>query len=81
MSVTSNTAADLFLHFTNGGSLTVAPGVNSTGAATTVNLDGFTNQAGGSVTIGAGSRTNVSNFQSLGTLTLIPGRRPPRRPG
>ena len=76
VSVTSNNANDQFVHFTNGGKFTVAAGLNTTGTGTTVNFDGFTNQGSGSITVGAASQVNVSNFQSYGTLTLNPGRRP-----
>jgi fibronectin-binding autotransporter adhesin len=72
-SLTSNSPNDVFRHFANGGTLAVAPGVNSTGTSPAIHLDGFTTQGLGSVTIGAGSRTNVANFQSYGTLTLAAG--------
>jgi fibronectin-binding autotransporter adhesin len=73
VTVTSNSPADQFVHVTNGAVFNVAPGVNTTSAATTpVNLNGFTNQGSGSITIGAGSRTNVANFQSYGLMNLAP---------
>jgi hypothetical protein len=73
VAVTSNSAADQFVHFTNSGALNVAPGVNVAGTSTVVNFNGFTNQGSGSVTLGQNSQVNVSNFQSYGTLTLAPG--------
>jgi fibronectin-binding autotransporter adhesin len=72
VAVVSTNAADRFVHFDNSASLTVAVGVNTTGASTVVNLNGFTNQGLGSVTVGAGSRINVGNVQSFGTVTLNP---------
>jgi hypothetical protein len=72
VAITSNSAADQFVHVINGAVFNVAPGVNATGASTTVNLNGFTNQGSGSVTIGAGSRTNVANFQSYGLMNMAP---------
>ncbi len=72
VAITSNNAKDQFVHFDNSAALTVAAGVNSSGAGTTVNLNGFTNEGLGSITLGAGSRLNVANFQSYGTLTLTP---------
>jgi fibronectin-binding autotransporter adhesin len=70
--IVSNSAADRFVHFTSSAALSVAGGVNSTGASTIVNMNGFTNQAVGSITIGPASRVNVANLQSYGTLTLTP---------
>jgi autotransporter-associated beta strand protein len=72
VSVTSNNANDQFVHFTNSGKFTVAAGVNSNGASTTLNWNGFVNEGAGSLTIGAASKINVSNFQSYGVLTLNP---------
>jgi fibronectin-binding autotransporter adhesin len=71
VSVVSNSAADQFVHVNNSGNLTVAPGL--TGAGTNIDLNGFTNQGSGSVTVGAGSQINVANFQSYGVTTLAPG--------
>jgi autotransporter-associated beta strand protein len=68
VTVTSNSSADKFVHFTNGGAFNVAPGLT-----TPVTLNGFTNQGSGSVTVGQNSQVNVANFQSYGTLTLNPG--------
>jgi autotransporter-associated beta strand protein len=70
--VLSTSAADQFRHFDNSGALTIAPGVNQAGTSATIHLNGFTNEGTGSVTIGAQARTNVSNFQSYGTLTINP---------
>jgi fibronectin-binding autotransporter adhesin len=78
--ITSASANDQFVNFTNGANassatqtgLTVAPGVNTAGTSTVTNFNGFTNQGSGSVTIGAASVVNVSNFQSYGVLTLNP---------
>jgi autotransporter-associated beta strand protein len=70
--VTSTNAADSFRHFDNSGAFAVAPGVNSAGTSTTVHLNGFTNEGIGSVTIGALSKSNVSNFQSYGTMSIAP---------
>jgi autotransporter-associated beta strand protein len=70
--ITSNSPSDQFLNFTNNGTFSVPAGVNTTGANTTVNLRSFTNQGSGSVTIGAGSRVNIADFQSTGTLTMNP---------
>jgi hypothetical protein len=72
VSIASNSAKDRFINFTNSAAFGVAAGVNSTGASTTVNLQSFTNQGSGSVTLGAASRVNVANFQSYGLLTLNP---------
>jgi hypothetical protein len=73
VAVTSTTAGDRFVHFVNGGSFTVAGGVNTAGTSTVVNFNGFTNQGSGTVTVGQDSQINVANFQSYGTLTLNPG--------
>jgi hypothetical protein len=73
VTVTSTSAADRFVHFTNGGAFAVAAGVNVGGTSTAVNLNGFTNQGSGTVTVGQDSQVNVANFQSYGTLTLTPG--------
>jgi hypothetical protein len=72
VTIQSNSAADRFVHSTNSGPFTVAAGVNTAGTSTVVNLNGFTNQGLGAVTVGAGSRINVANFQSYGTVTLNP---------
>ena len=53
---------------TNGGALTVA-----TGLPTPTSFDLVTNQGSGSITVGAASRLNVSDFQTYGLLTLAPG--------
>ena len=54
-------------NFSNGGPLTIAPGLSAATA-----LTGFTNQGSGSITVGAVSQVNASDFQSYGTLTLNP---------
>jgi autotransporter-associated beta strand protein len=71
VTITSNSPADQFVHVTNSGTLTVAPG--ATGAGSNINLNGFTNEGLGPVTVGLGSQINVANFQSYGTVSLIPG--------
>jgi autotransporter-associated beta strand protein len=72
VTIVSNSAQDQFVHITNNASFNVAAGLNTAGTSTTLNFDGFTNEASGSITIGAGSRVNVANFQSYGMLTLTP---------
>jgi autotransporter-associated beta strand protein len=72
VAIVSNNAADQFVHFTNSGALAVALGINVDGTSTTVNLNGFKNEAIGAVIIGAGSQINASNFQSYGILRLNP---------
>jgi fibronectin-binding autotransporter adhesin len=80
VSITSNSAKDQFVNFTNGADasgathtgLTVAPGINTAGTSTVTNFNGFVNRGSGSVTIGAASVVNVSAFQSDGVLTLNP---------
>jgi autotransporter-associated beta strand protein len=72
VAITSNSANDRFVNFVNGGKLTVPAGVNTAGASTVTNFNGFTNQGSGAITIAAGSRINVANFQSYGMLTLNP---------
>ena len=69
VTVTSNSSADQFVHFDNGGAFTVAAGTT----ATPVNLNGFTNQGSGSITVGQNISVNVQDFQSYGTLTLNSG--------
>ncbi|HEY1378783.1 MAG TPA: autotransporter-associated beta strand repeat-containing protein [Gemmataceae bacterium] len=65
----SVTGPGSFVTFTNGGPMTVTAGAN-----TPATFSGFTNQGSGSVTVGtatgAGSRVNVSDFQSYGVLTI-----------
>ncbi len=72
VAIASNSAADRFVHFTNNGTLTFAAGLNPSISTAISNLNGFTNQGSGSVTIGAGSAINAANFQSYGTLTVLP---------
>ncbi len=71
VSIASNSAKDQFVHFTNSAALNVAAGVNALGTGI-ANLNGFTNEGSGSITVGAGAKVNASNFQSYGTLTLVP---------
>jgi autotransporter-associated beta strand protein len=79
--IVSNSAADRFVNFTNGGTLTVPSGVNPFGNSAPPNLNGFTIQGSGTLTIGAApinglnqppSQINVANFQSYGVLTVNP---------
>jgi hypothetical protein len=70
--VTSTSAADQFRLFNNSGAFNVAGGVNSAGTSTTVHLNGFLNQGLGSVTIGALAKTNVAQFQTYGTMNIVP---------
>ncbi len=69
----SQNAADQFIDFDNSATLTFADGLNPSVSTTTTNLNGFTNEGAGSVTIGAGAAINVADFTSYGTLTLTPG--------
>ena len=73
VTITSNSPNDVFRHFTNGGTLTSRPDVNSTAASPAVSLDGFLIQSIGAITVGFTSRIKLSNFQSTGTLTLTAG--------
>jgi autotransporter-associated beta strand protein len=70
--INSNSANDVFRHFTIGGTLTVAPGTDVDGTSTVVNFDGVTIQGTGTLTVGANGRINVANLQSSGTLVLTP---------
>jgi autotransporter-associated beta strand protein len=72
VSITSASANDQFIHFTNSGTMSFAAGLNTNGTGTTVNFNGFFNQGTGSLTIGAASTVNVSNFQSYGILMINP---------
>ncbi len=72
VAIASNSASDQFVHFTNNAALTFAGGLNPTVSTAISNLNGFTNEGGGAVTIGAGSAINAANFQTYGTLTLVP---------
>jgi autotransporter-associated beta strand protein len=62
-----NASAGTFLNTTNGGAVNVAAGL-----ATPVLLDGFYNQPGGTITLGVNSNLDVGNFQSIGSLILLP---------
>ena len=80
MAITSNNAADRFVHLTNGAALTVAPrGQLDRGHHDRQPGRLLPTRAAGSVTIGAGARINLSNFQSL--RHGHPGPRPDGRPG
>ncbi len=72
VAIASNSAKDQFVHFTNNGALTFAAGLNPSVSTAISNLNGFINQGSGAVTIGAGSAINAANFQSYGTLTVVP---------
>ena len=63
----SVTGPGSFQNFSNGGQVIVAGNL----AGPTI-FDGFTNQGSGSITVGAVSQVNASDFQSYGTLTLNP---------
>ncbi len=65
--VNSNNSADLFLNVSNGGIINVAAGLS-----TPVTMTGVTNQGSGSITVGAGSSVNASDFQTYGMLTVTP---------
>jgi T5SS/PEP-CTERM-associated repeat protein/autotransporter-associated beta strand protein len=69
--VVSSSANDQFVHFSNSGAMSVAAGVVA--PTTLANFNDFRNQGSGTLTIGAGSKVNVADFQSSGTLTLTPG--------
>jgi autotransporter-associated beta strand protein len=64
----SVTGAASFTNLSNSGALTVAAGL----AATPTVLSYVINQGSGSVTVGANSPLNVSDFQTYGTLTINP---------
>jgi autotransporter-associated beta strand protein len=66
--VISQTGAGTLANFSNGGALTVAGGLSAG-----VTFDGFSNQGSGSITVGAGSKVNGSDFETYGTLMLNPG--------
>jgi autotransporter-associated beta strand protein len=70
VTINSNSAADQFMNVTHSGPLNVAPGVNANGSGSTVNFNGFTNQGGGTITIGAGSQVNVAKFDTFGVVNL-----------
>ncbi len=72
VAIASNSAKDQFVHFTNSAALTFVGGLNPTVSTAISNLNGFTNEGSGAVTIGAGSAINAANFQTYGTLTLAP---------
>jgi autotransporter-associated beta strand protein len=56
-----------FQNFTNGGTINVAAGLPGA-----MILDGFSNEGSGSMTVGAVSKVNATDFQSYGTLTINP---------
>jgi autotransporter-associated beta strand protein len=67
ITIASNSGLDRFVNFSNGGMLNVAAGL-----ASPVTFSGFVNQGSGSITVGADSKVNASDFQSYGLLTLKP---------
>jgi autotransporter-associated beta strand protein len=70
VTIASNSAADVFTNFTNGGTLNVFANINQ---ATPVNLLNVYNLGSGSITVGASTVANTANLQTDGTLTLSPG--------
>jgi hypothetical protein len=66
--VLSETGAAAFTNVTHGGSLNLAGGL-----AVPASFVGFTNQGSGTISVGAGSQVNASDFQSYGVLNLVPG--------
>jgi autotransporter-associated beta strand protein len=69
--VTSNSPADRFLNVSNGGALTVAPGLTSP-----VGFTGINNQGSGTINLGAGSQANLTDFQTYGVMNLAAGPSP-----
>ncbi|HEX8913798.1 MAG TPA: autotransporter-associated beta strand repeat-containing protein [Humisphaera sp.] len=67
VTIAANSGADRFVNFTNGGTLNGAGGL-----AAPVTMSGFTTQGSGSVTVGAGTTVNASNFQTSGTMNIVP---------
>ncbi len=72
VAIASNSAKDQFVHFTNSAALTFAGGLNPSISTAISNFNGFTNEGAGAITVGAGSAINAANFQSYGTLSLVP---------
>ena len=70
--ITSNSPSDRFTNFISGSKLTIGPGVNASGSNTVANFNGFRNQGAGTVTVAAGGRVNVANFQTDGVVTINP---------
>jgi autotransporter-associated beta strand protein len=66
--VINQTGAGSFVNVSNSGNLTV-----STGVANPSSFSSVINEGSGSITMSALSRLNVSEFQSYGTLSIIPG--------
>lgn len=65
--VINQTGAATFTNFTSGGQLTLAAALANPAAFTR-----FTNQGSGSITVGAATQVNATDFQSYGVLTLAP---------
>jgi autotransporter-associated beta strand protein len=65
--VLNQTGTASLVNLTNGGSLTVAPGL-----AAPADFVRVTNQGSGAITIGAVSSVNAAEFQTYGTLTISP---------
>jgi autotransporter-associated beta strand protein len=63
----SVTGAGSFVNFTNGAALTISAGVSMPAT-----FDLLTNQGSGSITVGATSAVNASDFQTYGTVTINP---------
>jgi autotransporter-associated beta strand protein/T5SS/PEP-CTERM-associated repeat protein len=70
VTINSKSGKDSFSQFDNGGTLNVAASIPT---ANPVTFSDFTNEGSGSVTIGASTFVNSSNFQTYGTLTIAPG--------
>jgi autotransporter-associated beta strand protein len=68
--ISSNSGADRFTNFTNNGTVNIAA---SNTAASPVTLSGFSNEGGGSLTIGPNTYVNATNFQSYGTVNILAG--------
>src|SRR5205823_3841635 len=71
VAVASNSSADRFVNFTNGGAFTFA--VIPLVQAITATMTGFVNQGSGSITMVPSSQLNAANFQSYGLLTIFGG--------
>jgi autotransporter-associated beta strand protein len=66
--INSNSGTDRFVNFTNYGAVNIAANI---GSATPVTLNSVTNS--GSITIGANTVVNATNFQSYGVMVIAPG--------
>jgi autotransporter-associated beta strand protein len=67
VTLTSNSGNDQLVNLLNGGALKVAAGVS---AGSKVTFYALTNLGSGSITLGANSKVNVSNFQSYGVINI-----------